>query len=188
MTCQEFWKLMPELKGSVEHEHSRECAACAALLARQKELRQGLDRLAQDFRTQEAPHRVETKLLHAFREHRQEAPAPRRHKPLAWALAAAAVIGLVFFAALQRHSATRPPFHSDTVADVMQAEEAEEFWPLPNAPNGVSAEDLDLITVEVPTSTLAAMGVPVSDDGPARVQAVLALDADGVVQGVRLLQ
>ena len=188
MTCEEFWKLMPELEGAVEHEHVRGCGACAMRLERQKVLRQGLRWLAQEFRQEEAPHGVESKLLRAFREQHQGIPAPKRQGVrLAWGLAVAAAISFVFLAAIQRHSVTNPLDRPDRIAQA-QAEEAEEFWPLPNAASGVSAEDADLITVEMPTATLAAMGVPVSEDGPARVQAVLALDADGVVQGVRLLQ
>ena len=187
MTCQEFCKRMPELEGSVEHEHPGECASCAALLRRQNSLREGLGRLAQDLKSEQAPQRVESRLLQAFREqHHTAAPLVRHRHPLAWALAAAAAIAFVFFVALQQHSASR--LQPQRAEAVLQTDEAEEFWPLPNASGRVSAEDSDLITVEVPTSTLVAMGVPVADDGPARVQAILALDADGVVQGVRLLQ
>ena len=188
MTCQEFWKLMPELEASAEHQHARECGSCAALLERQNALQQGLARLAQDFQTDQSPHQLETKLVQAFRQqHRGVVTRGRQRVPLAWGLAAAAVVGLVFVASLDRRSITRPQ-RSDTVAEVVETEEAEDFWPLPNASGGVSAEDADLITVEVPRSTLVAMGVPVADDGPGRVEAVLALDGDGVVQGVRLLQ
>jgi hypothetical protein len=188
MTCEEFWEFMPELEGAVEHEHVRGCAACGTRLNRQKALRQGLGQLAQDFQQEEAPHRVESKLLRTFREQHQGIPAPRRHKVrLVWGLAAAAAIGLFFLTTLERHSTTNPPYRPAGIAEAIQTDGAEQFWPLPNA-SGVSAEDADLVTVEVPTATLAAMGVPVSEDGPARVQAVLALDADGVVQGVRLLQ
>jgi hypothetical protein len=189
MTCQEFWRLMPELEGAVEHQHPRDCSACAALLRRQNALRQGLGQLAQDLKSQHAPQRVENKLIDAFRENHARPVAPaRRRLPLAWGLAAAATIGFVFFVALERHSAPRLRAQPEIASAVLQTDEPEEFWPLPNAAGGVSAEDSDLVTVEVPRATLVAMGVPVADDGPGRVEAVLALDADGVVQGVRLLQ
>jgi len=53
----------------------------------------------------------------------------------------------------------------------------------------IPAEDTDWVRLEVPRSALIALGLPVAvDAGSGRVEAEIALSADGVVQGVRLLQ
>ena len=83
MTCREFWRRMPELEtGPEESEHTRQCAACAALLERQQALAASLRRLAMDGRTVEAPARLEASLRAAFREHSGlvGAPFPARNR------------------------------------------------------------------------------------------------------------
>ena len=64
-----------------------------------------------------------------------------------------------------------------------------DFIAAPYASGAVPAEDTDWVRLEVPRSALIALGLPVAvDAGSGRVEAEIALSANGVVQGVRLLQ
>ena len=99
MNCQEFWNTMPELAYQADDghfEHVRECPACAALLNRQRTLASGLRRLAADWRSVEAPARVESRLTAAFLGQAGltvSHPATRWWVPVAtWATAAAVVV------------------------------------------------------------------------------------------------
>jgi hypothetical protein len=63
-----------------------------------------------------------------------------------------------------------------------------DFIPLPyGTGENTTIEDADLVHVEVPASALAALGLPV-EGLSGRVQAVVALGADGVLQGIQIVQ
>lgn len=198
MTCSEFWEGMPELDDAAPlSEHARHCSSCAALVGEQLAVRAGLKLLAAEALPWQAPARVERNLLEAFRRQGGLEPRTTAHRKLTvwltWASAAAVVLALALYLILSRHP-TRPGGQPNLQMAMQQtagdsAALDPEFIPTPYADDGVSPEDADWIRVELPRSTLLALGlqVPVAD-GPDRVQAVVALDRDGVVQGVRLLQ
>src|ERR1039458_9605594 len=152
MNCQEFWSTMPELAHEAEDghmEHVGECAACAALLNRQRTLASGLRTLAADWRPVEAPARVEARLTAAFLGQAGLTvlgPATRWWVPVAtWATAAAAVVALAMFLVHTRpvipaHRATsnrvqlaavEPPTDLETLGDSSDAD--NDFIPMPNA-------------------------------------------------------
>lgn len=198
MTCSEFWEGMPDLdETAILSEHARHCSSCAGLLGEQRALTAGLKRLAAEALSCQAPPRVEGKLLEAFRRQGGLEPntATRQHWALwlTWASAAAVVLAAALYLILSRQPAQ--PGGQPNIQMAMQqaggdsAGQDPEFIPTPYADDATSPEDADWVRVELPRSTLLALGlqVPVSD-GPDRVQAVVALNADGVVQGVRLLQ
>ncbi len=197
MTCREFWKGMPELEQDPSGlDHVQQCPSCAALLADQHALAAGLRRLGLESRHREAPARVEARLLASFRE--QAATATERPRAIAWRVwvpAAAAVIVLAVF--LVRGRPTHAPQPQDFTAVSTPADSANvdlagldaDYIAAPYAAGAAPADDTDWVRLEVPRSTLIALGFPVAvDAGSEPVEAEVALSANGVVQGVRLLQ
>jgi len=207
MNCQEFWNTMPELAHQAEDghfEHVRECAACAALLNRQRTLASGLRRLAADWRSVEAPARVESRLSAAFLGQAGLTvlrPATRWWVPVAtWATAAVAVVALATFLARDRHvvpahrttsnrvelAAVEPPADLEMLGDFSGAD--NDFIPVPNAARIEPNEDLNLVRVEVPRSAMIALGYAVSEDRASEpVEAEVVLGADGLARAVRFL-
>jgi hypothetical protein len=208
MNCQEFWNTMPELSHQAEDghfEHVRKCAACAALLNRQRTLTLGLRRLAADWQCVEAPARVESRLTAAFLGQAGRTvlrPAARWWVPVAtWATAAVAVIALAMFLARDRHvvpahrttssrvelAAVEPPADLETLGDSSDTD--NDFIPMPNAARIEPNEDLDLVRVEVPRSAMIALGYAVSEDRASEpVEAEVVLGADGLARAVRFLE
>ena len=207
MKCQEFWNTMPELSHQAEDghfEHVRKCAACAALLNRQRTLALGLRRLAADWQCVEAPARVESRLTAAFLGQAGLTvlrPATRWWVPVAtWATAAVAVIALATFLARDRHvvpahrttsnrvelAAVEPPADLEMLGDFSGAD--NDFIPVPNAARIEPNEDLNLVRVEVPRSAMIALGYAVSEDRASEpVEAEVVLGADGLARAVRFL-
>jgi hypothetical protein len=204
MNCQEFWDTMPELKGGPGREalpHARECPACAARLDQQRCLEAGLRSLAAGCAQVEAPARVEARLLDAYRrEAGLAAPRSRRWwSPLAaWAGAAAVVAAAAAILFVQvRRPAPLPLAATGSTAldwaDGWQEEGDVEtasggFIPLPNAARPAPSEDVNLVRVEVPRSTMIALGYPVAaGQGAELVQADVVLGSDGLARAVRFL-
>ena len=199
---------MPELSHQAEDghfEHVRKCAACAALLNRQRTLALGLRRLAADWQCVEAPARVESRLTAAFLGQAGRTvlrPAARWWVPVAtWATAAVAVIALAMFLARDRHvvpahrttsnrvelAAVEPPADLDTLGDSSGTD--NDFIPMPNAARIEPNEDLDLVRVEVPRSAMIALGYAVSEDRASEpVEAEVVLGADGLARAVRFFE
>ena len=198
---------MPELSHQAEDghfEHVRKCAACAALLNRQRTLALGLRRLAADWQCVEAPARVESRLTAAFLGQAGLTvlrPATRWWVPVAtWATAAVAVIALATFLARDRHvvpahrttsnrvelAAVEPPADLEMLGDFSGAD--NDFIPVPNAARIEPNEDLNLVRVEVPRSAMIALGYAVSEDRASEpVEAEVVLGADGLARAVRFL-
>lgn len=190
MTCREFWDGMPELAEETEcFDHLLDCAACARLLEQQRGLAAGLKTLGRGGSSREAPQRVEARLIEAFRV-QTGAPAARRGwRWWTWAPAAAALIVVAILASRAPNATSALPQISGTLT----SDGESEFMPLPyevrDAEVSGPSEDDDLVRVEVPRSALLALGVPVPvDGGSERVEAVLALGADGRLEGVRIVQ
>jgi hypothetical protein len=208
MNCQEFWNTMPELAHEAQDgrlEHVRECSACAALLNRQRTLASGLRMLAADWRSVEAPARVESRLTAAFLGQTGLAmrrPPARWWVPVAtWAAAAAAVVALAMFLARDRPlvpahrttssrvqlAAVEPPADLESLGDFSDAD--ADFIPLPNAARIEPNEDLNLVRVEVPRSAMIALGYAVSEDRASDpVEAEVVLGADGLARAVRFFE
>lgn len=190
MTCHEFWRRMPELEYEGQpSEHVRECAGCAALLEQQRALAMGLRRVASQRKDLEAPARVEERLLEAFRGHgtpvavRATHAWPRRSAQVS---VAAAVMVLAVFLLWRRPQPTAPSAGPETA---VSTEMDSDFIPLPYAGETGSAEDATLIRVEMPRSTLLAMGVPVPDgEAGEPVEAEVLLGMGGAPEAVRVLQ
>ena len=191
MTCHEFWNEMPELAGEPEvPDHARECPSCAALLERQRSLAAGLSRMAKDLKSREAPQAVEERLLGAFRAQTGLPPRTARRYWPAW-VAAAAVIVLSISLTLGRHGQPAgPALSAPALAELGQLD--PDFIPLPygtaDLADSTGTDDPDLVRVEVPRSALVALGLPVDENGSGRVEAVVALGSDGLLEGIRIVQ
>jgi len=204
MNCRDFWDTMPELQdgpGAEAPPHARECQACAALLDELRRLEAGLRSVAAGCVRAEAPARVEARLLAAFRsEAGLAAPHSRRWwSPLAaWgAMAAVVAAAAMLLFVHERRPAPQPLTATELAAldwaDGWQEEgDVEttpgEFIPLPNAARPAPSEDVNLVRVEVPRSTMIALGYPVAaDQGEDLVQADVVLGSDGLARAVRFL-
>lgn len=152
-----------------------------------RELLEGLRALGADG-PREAPGRVEERLKWEFR--RQN----RRRNVMTWvpasSVAAAAGIALLLWV---RAEAPRPAAAQAAVAVHAVApaaeEEADGFYPLPEAEALPAVETAMVVRVQLPVSSLQLMGVPVSEESvDASVQAELLLGQDGLARGVRLAQ
>jgi hypothetical protein len=209
MNCQEFWKTMPESARQPDQQnHLRDCPACARGWGRQRALAAGLRAVAAEWSHVEAPARLEARLTAAFREHSGlgysragMARPPRMWLPVAtWFGAVAAVLALAFVLVSNRqpqpaHRGRPAPFESAMLQSPVELETGddspynnEDFIPLPNAQRIAPNEDVNLVRVEVPRSTMIALGYDVSAERALEpVEAEVVLGADGLARAVRFL-
>ena len=193
MTCHEFWNEMPELANTPGlPPHAEECPSCAILLQRQRALAAGLRQMGQEAKSSEAPARVEQRLVKAFRSHTGARPKPARRYWTAWATAAAVVLALVSWIVSRPAKPTGPAVPLQAMADLADPDSNSVFIPLPygsaDSATAIPDEDVDLVRVEVPRAALIALGLPVALNGSARVEAEVALGADGMLEGIRIVQ
>ena len=214
MNCRQFRNLLPQLGDSetelVSQEamaHLRSCPSCPPLLERQRTLRAGLRRLAAEQAPVTAPPKVEALLLDKFRamaESPRQATALPRPRPVsslsplpagilfAGALAAALATFLLWNHPPASRNALSPETTISEAADNSAALDTD-FIPLPYYGSGSllpeAAADGDVVRVEMPRSTLVALGVAVPEGGDSEpVEAELLLGAGGMPQAVRVLE
>lgn len=219
MNCAQFQEVVDELVrgampidgvGRVARAHADACADCDKLLASAQQLNSSLLALAAADRDAEMPESAKPELMAAF--HKQH--APRRPMPslqtrwfAAIGLAAALLMGLVLyhfggFTAVHNIWAhkTAPAAEQSTPqnASVVAAQDADSqteaenvtaFVDLPFADPWTSDDDEAVLRVDVPQSTLAAYGLPVSEPNrDDQVTAEFIVGEDGVPRAVRLVQ
>ena len=200
MSCQEFWKRLsgppgPEMELEPEQRmHLAECPACAAYISRQRELAAGLKLVAERFSGLKAPARVEVRLLRAFRAHNGMAlPTERRERwtvAIGWALAAALLLAIGMWLTGSRQPAPlrAGPAIAELAFEPETGAEAEGFIPLPNAEQLGPNDEVNMVRMEVPRSTMVELGVAVSADRDSdRVEADVLLGSDGLARAVRFL-
>jgi hypothetical protein len=201
MNCQEFRKSIAEAGENADVlAHSGECAACAAVLAAHGRLQAGLRTLAAELHHTEAPGRVESGLVAAFRsQHRRVRRAEERQwwiPALSWAAAA----GLVMAAALFLLRPHQPqPAHRGApdmvelanaadAPDAYAGETDDGFIALPNARGLDPAEEVNVVRVEVPRSAMLEVGLAVSADRVSElVEADVMLGPDGLARAIRFV-
>jgi len=206
MTCREFWSRMPELTPLDPHvdgspadrllvQHMRGCASCAALIDRQDALRAGLRRMALEQAGLGAPARLEAALLRQFRAHAGRTQTPARAgmawlgtltgKTLAAAFVSAALAAvLVWYRAPSARILPPSPSEAEEAADLDSG-----FLPLPYAGGAAPNAETAVVRVEVPRSTLVALGVPLADQATGgTVEAELVLGLGGRPQAVRVVE
>ena len=194
MNCQEFWNSIPELGDAQGHQHLAGCPACAARIARHRELEAGFRALAASSRRIEAPVRVESRLIREFRRQsgsETRGPARRWIPILTWAAAIAAMVALAVFLVRPRQpEAIRPASHRGVELAMLQPQEdSDGFIPLPNSA-GVAADgdEVNLVRMEVPRSAMIALGLDVSADRAEElVEADVMLGSNGIARAVRFL-
>jgi hypothetical protein len=203
MTCQEFWSQMPELEtGQQQFDHARQCASCAALLERQSALSAGLRLMAAQRHTVEAPAYLEAGLRAMF--HTPAGPpatssfhwwAPRRWTQQGlWVPAVVALLALAVFLVWERRpqpagTPAASPVYIASVAGDDAAEMDSGFIALPYADAAGAPDDGDRVQIEVPRTTLIAMGIPMPEgEAGEAVEAEVLLGAGGAPQAVRLLE
>jgi hypothetical protein len=163
-------------------------------MSRHRELEMGFRAVAGGFRRVEAPPRVEAKLRSAFRRQTgvDDRARSRRWIPAAtWVTAFAAMLALAAFLVRERApEAQRPQVqHTVEVAAALSQADYDGFIPLPNSA-GVAADedDVNLVRVEVPRSSMIALGLDVNADRAEElVQADVLLGSNGVARAVRFL-
>ena len=198
MTCHEFWNAMPDLADGAEPaDHLRECPSCAALVDRHRALAAGLRQMAGERHRVQAPPEMEARLVAAFRSQAGRPVAAGSRLWMRWAAAAAAVVVVSIFLVRGRAPQSAQVPDPGGVAAASAAVDVDpldsDFIPLPYGSSTAAmpslTEDADLVRVEVPRSTLVALGIPVPvGAGAGRVEAVMALGGDGMLEGVRILQ
>jgi hypothetical protein len=204
MNCQEFMESLPDRPAALEGEpqrHAAECRDCRAFADSRLKLAEGLRALARDWRSVSAPSRIEPKLLTVFRAQTRK-PVP--HRPLFWAAlawASAAGVTLVLALFLVRGNQPRPRPGSRAggsrvqlalvqPADAGETEVAgtEDFITLPNAEQIGADEEVNIVRVELPRSSMIAIGYPLSDgEASGQVEADVAIGPDGLARAVRVV-
>jgi hypothetical protein len=207
MTCQEFWSRLQESPALLREgdgtaadrvffEHTRGCGSCAGLMARQRALQAGLRRIAAEQAGLGAPARVETALLRQFRVHAGRAHAPA-WASLAWlgtltgrtlaAATATAVLAAVLVSYRVPLSRVLLPPSPSEVEDAASVDSG--FVPLPYAGGDAPNAEAAVVRVEMPRSTLVALGVPLADQATSgTVEAELLLGPGGMPQAVRVIE
>ena len=191
MSCQEFWN-----GESDALDHLKECQDCAKRWERQQRLALGLHALGAQMRSVQAPASVERRLTSAYRAQSELAGMPTRTAWFAagmWtaALAATAVLALLLVGG---HQPQRTQKNTRSVTQLAVVESAADdefgsFVSLPNAEEVAPNEATNLVRVELPRSSMIALGFAVEEERESEtVQADVVLGADGVARAVRFLE
>ena len=192
MNCDEFLNLPAE-----DAAHIAECPVCAARQANEQPLREGLKRLADELRAEQAPARVEAGLVSAFRmanvrPARRGFSLFRMPAPVAWAAAgcAAAALGFALWIAPQMRPPA-PAAHHASPSQIELANNAETddgFIPIPDAPQIDPNDDVNVVRMELPRTAMLAVGLDVAPDQVSgTVQADVKLGSDGLARAVKFL-
>lgn len=223
MNCQETESMVTDLARNVAVEveargralaHIRECSRCSDLLAAEQRLSKGLLALSAASVEEQAPPRVEERLIAAFR--RQPAPVRHSRRWLAVAAAGSIAAAILWFARQTPHPVTPPtpptiasvaptPPRVPPVQDVKsnrrasrrprrtlqspQTEIATEFLPVAQDDGWTPLEGGRLVRVKLPRSALGLFGLPVDEErSPERVQADVMLSNDGLLRAIRFVK
>jgi hypothetical protein len=176
-------------------EHMEACLSCTGLVERERALHAGLKRMAAEQATLRAPAHLEAALLRHFRAHAGRAQHPGR-AALAWLGAfrgrtLAAVVATALLAAVV--ISYRGPLLSLLPPSATEVEDAgyvdSGFVPLPYAGGAAPNTEAAVVRVEMPSSTLVALGVPLADQASGgTVEAEVLLGPGGMPQAVRVIE
>jgi hypothetical protein len=172
--------------------HAERCVRCAARLEDERAVTSALRTFAARTAAAEAPPRLEAALRRALRGP-EEAGAPPKRTParamelLLLAAAAAIVAAIVVVPPpIDRFresapAATTPgwPAGTDENADFVALRYGEDLRDL---------DSLQVVSVELPTTALAALGWPAGDGGASWVTAEVIVGHDGVARAIRFVE
>ncbi|MGH9626955.1 MAG: hypothetical protein ACRD7E_01115 [Bryobacteraceae bacterium] len=181
--------------------HVEICSACAAFLADQRALSEGLAALRASSAAIETPARLEPALLEAFRGNARDA---RRSRVVPAEIAAAVVAAFGLVAALLLLFAREPGgnVHEEAAIERVLPEQlrsaphaaenddpiATEFVALPFAPAFTSYDRGQIVRVQLPRSSLRTFGFPVNPERASeRVKADVVLGEDGIARAIRFV-
>ncbi len=196
MNCQEFWN------GEAQAlDHLKECRNCLGRFERHQKLASGLNALGAQMRRVGAPHHLERRLVAAYRAQAEFSGMPPRGAWLAaatWAAGVAATVALAVFLmnghqpqrthritrSMTQLAAVEIPADADGMADFRN-----EFIALPNTEDLAPNDEMNMVRVELPRSSMIALGFAVSEERASEpVEADVMLGADGVARAVRFLE
>jgi hypothetical protein len=191
--------------------HVSDCRQCSARLAAEKRLTEGLLAWAAASMDEQAPPRVEEKLLAAFR--RQPAPVRRSRGWLAIAAFGSIAAAILLFKSPAPRAVAPPPPPPTAVVAVtkipapfiqvkkkrqanplshrraVQPEIATEFLPVAEDDGWTPLDGGRLMRVKLPRSALGVFGLPLDNErGPERVQADVMLSNDGILRAIRFVR
>lgn len=196
MTCEEFWI---QTEGEEAEDHLARCGSCAALFAGERHVTRGLRDMAAEIGLLEAPARIESNLVAAFREvHGAGASAVKpwwRSPVWPWAAAGLAAAMLAFgLWVAPRRNLERPAGRHSAPAQVQLAaytsqESDDGFIPLPDAPQIDPNDDVNVVRMELPRSAMLEVGLDVPPDQVSgTIVAEVKLGSDGLARAVRFVE
>ncbi|HKG58346.1 MAG TPA: hypothetical protein VKB05_01100 [Pyrinomonadaceae bacterium] len=159
MNCQRFETVVSELargqmmaaeQRSEALAHSDECYDCAARLGDEQMLTLGLQSLATEMDSLEAPREVEAKLLEAFRAREVVVPITKRSSASYWLAAIAAMLLIAISVVVFRWS-SRP---ADEPRQVVKQEQPQPKPDVSNESNEQLAQGIEKPAVMDPTPQL----------------------------------
>jgi hypothetical protein len=222
MSCQEIEAIITDLaRNSVVEaqardralDHAKECSRCGDRLAAERKLTEGLLAWSAASMEEQAPARVEERLLEAFR--RQPAPARQSWGWLKIAAAGAIAAAILLIKLPTPPPVVRPappepapvavmqvpaPIESIAIAKTRQVkrlprrrpaptEIATEFLPVAQDDGWSPLDGGRLVRVKLPRSALGVFGLPVDEErAPERIQADVMLSNDGVLRAIRFVR
>ncbi len=141
MNCQDFERILPDVARKQMMEaglrraamaHAENCAACAFKLEEQVALCIGLQALAAEVKSIEAPDHIERQLLAGFREQAGSSARPGYIRPWAYAATAAAAVLLLVFVivAMQSRKPANAPVMADAGKDVVDVAANDSLPPV----------------------------------------------------------
>jgi hypothetical protein len=206
MNCQDFWNSVPQAAVRAAdgrawlpvacREHLEACPVCALGFAEQRTIALHLREMAADREHLQTPEHVEAALLREFRGLPRQAQRTRHWWMPAGSWAAAATVTAALAIVLLQSGMPRSSYRLQrsvraTEWDSMHlsSTEIQAYIPLPAVERVASAEELDLVRVEVPRSALVRLGMVVGPDWPAGpVKADVMIGPDGFARAIRILQ
>jgi hypothetical protein len=206
MNCERFDEELVDLARGEEGDgdgrdaalaHAEGCVRCAARLEDERAVTSALRAFATRTAGAEAPPRVEAALLRALRQPEESGAkaGPSRAIGLLLLAAAAAILAAIVVVPPQferqgEPGATAFPAGSPTLrAGAAEPDEHAEFVALRYGEDLRDLDSLQLVSVELPPTALAALGWPAGDSGSADwVRAEVIVGHDGVARAIRFVE
>jgi len=183
--------------------HAEACLRCAARLEDERAVTSGLRAFAARTAGAEAPARVEAALLRALRDPEgldadgSAAARPSRPIELLLLAAAAAILAAIVVVppragrlhepAPATYAAAAPSTTVEPEAEAAAAGENAEFVSLSYGEDLRELDSLQVVSVELPRTALAALGWPADSGQAGSVKAEVIVGHDGVARAIRFV-
>lgn len=204
MSCERFDEAIVELGRGEDADdggrraaltHAEGCLRCAERLEEERAVTSALGSFATRTAGAEAPPRVEAALVRALRQPKPSGAAkarPSRAVDLLLLAATAAILAAIVvvpprFERLQAPAPAALPETSPGLAAGAQ-EESAEFVALRYGEDLGELDSLQVVSVELPHTALAAFGWPAPDGAQGPVKAEVIVGHDGVARAIRFVE